>query len=603
MIDFFLTSSILIAAILLISRLSEKRISPCIRYALWLLAAVKLLVPLPEFESNISILNLTNEIQEQGVSYIFADYPDIEESGNENKMPAHLQEEKERNAGKDTGIQIDAAKICGTIWVTGMAIFFSVFAWSNLRFAKGLRRSRRKLGKIRGRIQVYEAPRIASPCLFGFFNPTVYLPDNMELSGEQRKYVLAHEYTHYRHRDHIWAFVRSMCVVVHWYNPLVWLAARVSIRDSELACDAGTLKKIGKEQNLQYGKTLIDIVKKSQNRPSPMEVLGCSTSAAGGKEEMKKRIRMITEQPRTKLSALLALILICASVAGCTFGAPAREKAAEIPESSGGYKAEDKEDITGGYEAEKKEGLSGVYETENKEEVTLTRQREDGKVCIEVEPSVLREYLSYYYIPVGAEQEQLKKLIEELPTEKTVFDGKWEGMKETGWRLTYGSRHFTAFEDGYYLYYDEDETQGAEQYLIQSRELRDYVQNILEEKLEYHPFDPAKIENIVSAKLEVCSVFTDGKTYSQTITEEEVLRTFEDWFSNGTYIFGGAACGNECACLTLTLADGNAVGLSIATDSCPNFAVNGVYYDYRPAPVWDNKEFFAYFDEIPWNWD
>lgn len=579
MIDFFLTSSILIAAILLISRLSEKRISPCIRYALWLLAAVKLLVPLPEFESNISILNLTNGIQEQGVSYIFADHPDIEESGNENKMPAHLQEEKERNARKDTGIQIDAAKICGTIWVTGMAIFFSVFAWSNLRFVKSLRRSRRKLGKIRGRIQVYEAPRITSPCLFGFFNPTVYLPDNMELSGEQRKYVLAHEYTHYRHRDHIWAFVRSMCVVVHWYNPLVWLAARVSIRDSELACDAGTLKKIGKEQNLQYGKTLIDIAKKSQNRPSPMQVLGCSTSAAGGKEEMKKRIRMITEQPRTKLSALLALILICASVAGCTFGAPTREKAVEIPESSGGYEAEDKE------------------------EVTLTRQREDGKVCIEVEPSVLREYLSYYYIPVGAEQEQLKKLIEELPTEKMVFDGKWEGMKETGWRLTYGSRHFTAFEDGYYLYYDEDETQGAEQYLIQSRELRDYVQNILEEKLEYHPFDSAKIENIVSAKLEVCSVFTDGKTYSQTITEEEVLRTFEDWFSNGTYIFGGAACGNECACLTLTLADGNAVGLSIATDSCPNFAVNGVYYDYRPAPVWDNKEFFAYFDEIPWNWD
>lgn len=579
MIDFFLTSSILIAAILLISRLSEKRISPCIRYALWLLAAVKLLVPLPEFESNISILNLTNEIQEQGVSYIFADHPDIEESGNENKMPAHLQEEKERNARKDTGIQIDAAKICGTIWVTGMAIFFSVFAWSNLRFVKSLRRSRRKLGKIRGRIQVYEAPGITSPCLFGFFNPTVYLPDNMELSGEQRKYVLAHEYTHYRHRDHIWAFVRSMCVVVHWYNPLVWLAARVSIRDSELACDAGTLKKIGKEQNLQYGKTLIDIAKKSQNRPSPMQVLGCSTSAAGGKEEMKKRIRMITEQPRTKLSALLALILICASVAGCTFGAPTREKAVEIPESSGGYEAEDKE------------------------EVTLTRQREDGKVCIEVEPSVLREYLSYYYIPVGAEQEQLKKLIEELPTEKTVFDGKWEGMKETGWRLTYGSRHFTAFEDGYYLYYDEDEIQGAEQYLIQNRELRDYVQKILEEKLEYHPFDPAKIENIVSAKLEVCSVFTDGKTYSQTITEEEVLRTFEDWFSNGTYIFGGAACGNECACLTLTLADGNAVGLSIATDSCPNFAVNGVYYDYRPAPVWDNKEFFAYFDEIPWNWD
>lgn len=326
MINFFLTSSILIAAILLISRLSEKRVSPCIRYALWLLAAVKLLVPLPEFESNISILNLTNEIQEQGISYIFADRPDIEESGNENKMSAYLQGEKGRNAGKDTGIPIDAAKICGILWLTGMAVFFCAFAWSSLRFAGGLKRSRRKLGNIRGRIPVYAAPGVTSPCLFGLFHPCVYLPENMELSGEQRKYVLAHEYTHYRHGDHIWAFVRSMCVVVHWYNPLVWLAARMSIRDSELACDAGILKMIGKEQNLQYGKALIDIAKKSRKRPSPMEVLGCSTSAAGGKEEMKKRIQMIAEQPRTKLSALLALILICASVAGCTFGAPAGGK-------------------------------------------------------------------------------------------------------------------------------------------------------------------------------------------------------------------------------------------------------------------------------------
>lgn len=622
MIDFIITSSLLIAAVLLASRLSEKRVNPCIRYALWLLAAIKLLVPLPEFESNMSILNLTNEIEEQSVSYIFVDHSIFEDSGSENEIPAYLQGEKEGNIDKGIRTNTDAAQICRSIWLIGAAIFFCIFVWSSLCFAGGLRRSRKRLGKMRGGLPIYEAFGITSPCLFGFFSPAVYLPENMELSKEQRNYVMAHEYTHYRHGDHIWTLVRCMCVVLHWYNPLVWLAAWAAIRDSELACDAGTLKLIGQEHNLPYGKALIEIAKKSQSQPFSMQVLGCATSAAGGKKEMKKRIRMIAEQPRTKVSALLLLFIICINIVGCTFGAPAGEKAAEISENSGGYEAEPGESFTDGYgedeaglkdegeETEKEESgqaeqgeISQNPDDMNYREVILTRQRDEGEVCIVVEPSVLRDYLSYYYIPENGDQEQLKKLIQELPAEGEVFDGKWEGMKETGWRLVYGSRHFTAFEDGYYLYYDEDGTEGFAEYLIRSGELSDYVQNILDEKLEYRSFDAAKIENIISAKLDVCSVFTDRNTYSQTITEEEVLETFEDWFSNGKYIFGGADCGNECACLTLTLADGNVVRLSVATDSCPNFAINGVYYDYRPVSVWDNKEFFEYFDEIPWNWD
>ena len=58
-----------------------------------------------------------------------------------------------------------------------------------------------------------------------------------------------------------------------------------------------------------------------------------------------------------------------------------------------------------------------------------------------------------------------------------------------------------------------------------------------------------------------------------------------------------------CACLELTLANGEVVSLSVAADSCPNFAVNGVYYDYRPTAVWDSREFYECFDEIPWGWE
>ena len=49
------------------------------------------------------------------------------------------------------------------------------------------------------------------------------------------------------------------------------------------------------------------------------------------------------------------------------------------------------------------------------------------------------------------------------------------------------------------------------------------------------------------------------------------------------------------------MANGEVVYLSVATDSCSNFGINGIYYDYRPTPVWDNREFFEQFDKIPWD--
>ena len=67
-----------------------------------------------------------------------------------------------------------------------------------------------------------------------------------------QRHVLAHELTHYRHGDHLWSLLRCVAVTLHWYNPLVWLAAALSRRDAELACDEGTLHRLGEEERTAY---------------------------------------------------------------------------------------------------------------------------------------------------------------------------------------------------------------------------------------------------------------------------------------------------------------------------------------------------------------
>lgn len=320
MIEHIITSSVLIVAILIISVLLEKKVNPCIKYALWLLVVVKLLVPLPEFESKISVMNVVSKIEESNDLYVLEDTDFVktgERPGNtriavQNVSPISAHEKKSNN--------LDISKLCNGIWFVGGLLCAGVFVWSNLRFAGRLRKSRVLTCHYENKLNVYEVTENVSPCLFGFFKPCIYLQKNNDLSDEQKKYILVHEYTHYRHGDHIWAFIRCVCVILYWYNPLVWLAARVSIKDSELACDAGTLKVIGSENRIKYGEVLVEVAKGLSAKSTNIRILGCSTSATGNISAMKKRLQLIVKRPHTKKITLFVLFLLCVGIVGCTYG-------------------------------------------------------------------------------------------------------------------------------------------------------------------------------------------------------------------------------------------------------------------------------------------
>ncbi len=232
----------------------------------------------------------------------------------------------------------------------------------------------------------------------------------------------------------------------------------------------------------------------------------------------------------------------------------------------------------------------------------LYEQPESNKVCIKVQPSMIGEYAYYYYIPADKDQEWLSAQVETLDLEGQPFDSRWEGHKEKGWQIIYNDMEIRVFEGGY-LYYTYADEKGMMECFIEAPKLCDYIQIMLTEEIGYQNYDVSDIKDIVFAKLDVKSTFTGGQFCSQTITDAETLQKFEEWFSNAEYIYGGTECGTQCACLELTLANGDVVKLSMATDSCPNFHIDGVAYDYRPVSDWDNSEFYKCFNEIPWEYE
>lgn len=242
-------------------------------------------------------------------------------------------------------------------------------------------------------------------------------------------------------------------------------------------------------------------------------------------------------------------------------------------------------------------------ENDTIQNIMLYEQPEADKVCIKVQPSMIRENAYYYYyIPTDKDQEWLSAQVEALDLKGQPFDRRWEGHKEKGWQIIYNDMEIRVFEGGY-LYYTFDDEKGMMECFIEAPKLCDYIQIMLTEKIGYQNYDVSDIKDIVSAKLDVKSAFTGGQFYSQTITDTEILQKFEEWFSNAEYMLNGTDCGNRYACLELTLANGDVVKLSMATDSCPNFHIDGVAYDYRPVSDWNNSEFYKCFNEIPWEYE
>ena len=335
--EILLTSSVLILALLLLRLLFRKTISRRVQYALWGLVLLRLLIPvnLPALRHNV--LTAAEPVQAQVVQRLerqevflpverapLAQHPEAQDAapdvGAAVTRPAVPAASDGWVVATDTTAvryrQLTAAEILTYIWYAGMAVMAVWFLTANVRFAVRLRRSRRPYPAAGCKYPVYLAEHLPSPCLFGLLRPAVYLTPAAVESPETLRHVLAHETTHARHLDPLWSLLRCVCLAVYWFDPLVWIAAVVSRRDCELACDEGALKRLGEAERIPYGRTLLRLIPVARTPESPM--LSATTMTAG-KRELKDRVTRIAENRRTMGVALLAMVTAAALVCALTF--------------------------------------------------------------------------------------------------------------------------------------------------------------------------------------------------------------------------------------------------------------------------------------------
>lgn len=303
-------ASIAILLMLIVRKVLRKQLgSRAIAFA-WLLVAIRLLCPLTlpnplineirsPFASDKGIRPIAGQVQVR-----FGDFvSDLD------RLKYRYDWDREHPIAKTTEALDEAvytghfAKVAMWVYVAGAAGVAGWFTFRNIRFRHMLKANR--VEAISGKVEmeyhqlcvkrkckplpVYYTDPLPSACLVGVFHPYIALP--LTSKPNETIHVLDHEICHYKGWDHIWGLLRLLCCIVHWFNPLVWLAANLSMTDCELACDERVTEGLTDEERKDYANVLV-LAAARRNAPG-LPVLATGMTMTGKK--LRERVRNIIQ--------------------------------------------------------------------------------------------------------------------------------------------------------------------------------------------------------------------------------------------------------------------------------------------------------------------
>jgi hypothetical protein len=204
----------------------------------------------------------------------------------------------------------------------------------------------------------------------------------------------------------------------------------------------------------------------------------------------------------------------------------------------------------------------------------------------------------FYYVPDDDVFREIDTLMSAIEIQE-LSPFWWEGTQPLrGCYLVHDGTLWEIWSDGYIV---SRMTQNGG--YAKAPELNEKLLTLTRDVLGITQFKPDTIRGIVSAKLDV-KFSGDDREYTQTLTDSSALADIEEILSGAVQKDVGACPFHE-AFLTLKLASGEDVLLAMASDSCRQYMVNGLGFDYKSAAQHEKEDsgsnmvFYKYFDQIP----
>ena len=306
-INMSISASWLVLAVLIL-RFVLKKAPKWINVLLWGIVAIRLICPF-SFESTLSIIPSAETIP---LNIGMDTTPTINSgiSAINNAVNPIISQSNTPMAGASINPLQITIGIYEYIWIFGMialALYTAISYW----------RLRRKVDTaVRYKDNIFQSENVSSPFVFGIIKPRIYLP--FKMNGQDLEHVVAHEHAHIRRKDHWWKPLGFLLLMIHWFNPLMWLAYVLLCRDIELACDEKVIKELGNEQRGDYTQALVAC---SVNRRM---IAACPL--AFGEVSVKERVKSVMNYKKPAFWVIIIAVIICVGVAACFLTNPKQDR-------------------------------------------------------------------------------------------------------------------------------------------------------------------------------------------------------------------------------------------------------------------------------------
>ena len=305
-INMSISASWLVLAVLIL-RFVLKKAPKWINVLLWGIVAIRLICPF-SFESTLSLIPSAETIP---LNIGMDTTPTINSgiSAINNAVNPIISQSNTPMAGSSVNLLQITIGIYEYIWIFGMialALYTAISYW----------RLRRKVDTaVRYKDNIFQSENVSFPFVLGIIKPRIYLP--FKMNGQYLEYVVAHEQAHICRKDHWWKPLGFLLLMIHWFNPLMWLAYVLLCRDIELACDEKVIKELGNEQRGDYTQALVAC---SVNRRM---IAACPL--AFGEVSVKERVKSVMNYKKPAFWVIIISVIVCVGVAVCFLTNPKQD--------------------------------------------------------------------------------------------------------------------------------------------------------------------------------------------------------------------------------------------------------------------------------------
>lgn len=282
-----------VALAVMIARLLLKRAPKIFSYALWALVLFRLICPF-SFESAVSLIPTNKEPIPQEIVYmqnpaINTGIKMIDNTVN-NSIEKSFQPVNQAASVNPVGVSIE---IYAIIWLIGITVLLCY------GFITYFRLKQRLSTATLVRDNIYETDLIKTAFVMGFIKPKIIIPIN--LSKNEFDYIIKHEETHIKRFDYIIKPVAFLALIIHWFNPIIWLSYYMMLKDMEMSCDETVMKNTKEDIRVNYSSSLLALSAKQSGLLSPL---------AFGEGNVKSRIKNVLNYKKPSFWIMILAVII-----------------------------------------------------------------------------------------------------------------------------------------------------------------------------------------------------------------------------------------------------------------------------------------------------